>query len=349
VRGAALQRYAPTWGGVLGSVAILALCPLFVGDFFLSAILTQAIWLGLTALSLIFLAGYVGMVSLAQVGVFGVAGFTYGNLVAADGGVKAAWNPWPAAIVAVVVAVAIALLLGAVASRSMGIYFLMITLAFGVIIQFFFEKVTQLSGFGGINKIDRPDIVSAPRTDPDNTFYISLVVALVVFLAVKYVTRTPFGIALQGVRDDPTRMRALGYNVELMRIVAFGFAATVAAVSGILFVWWSTRIDPGSVNIGSILDVLVVAVIGGLFRLEGAWVGAIAFVALDNYTRDIGFVGPQFNTLIGLVFLGIVLLSPGGLLGIWELVRNYVKRQARGGSGGDGAEAGRPAVAERSS
>ena len=325
-----------TPGLVLGSVALLALCPLFVGDFFLSAILTQAIWLGVAALSLIFLAGYGGMVSLAQIGLFGTAGFTYANLVLADGGVAAAWNPWPAAIVAVIVATALGLVLGAVASRSLGIYFLMITLAFGVLIQFFFEKVTQISGFGGVNNIDRPGIVSTPRTDPDNIFYISLVVALALFLLVKYVTRTPFGIALQGVRDDPTRMRALGYNVELHRILAFGFAAFVASVGGILYVWWSTRIDPGSVNIGAILDVLVVAVIGGLFRLEGAWVGAIAFVTLDNYSRDLGFVGPQFNTLIGLVFLGIVLLSPGGLLGIWELVRTYGRRHLRMGRGEEG-------------
>jgi branched-chain amino acid transport system permease protein len=303
-----------------------------VSDFFLSAILTQAIWLGLVALSLIFLAGYGGMVSLAQVGVFGVSGFTYGNLVLADGGVKTAWNPWPAVVVALMVAVTIGLVFGAVASRSTGIYFLMITLAFGILVQYFFEKVTQLSAFGGLNKVDRPDIVSAPRTDPDNIFYIALAVAFLLFLLVKYVTRTPLGIALQGIRDDPARMRALGYNVELHRIVAFGFAAFVAAAAGILFVWWSTRIDPGSVNIGAILDVLIVAVIGGLFRLEGAWVGAIAFVALDNYTRDLGFVGPQFNTLIGLVFLAIVLLSPGGLLGIWVGTRGFVRRRVRGGT-----------------
>ena len=341
-----LLRYRPTWGAVVASVALLALCPLFVGDFFLSAILTQAMWLGIAALSLIFLAGYGGMVSLAQVGLFGVAGFTYANLVFADGGVEVAWNPWPAAVVAVLAATAIGLFFGAVASRSLGIYFLMITLALGVIVQFFFEKVTQLSGFGGVNQVDRPDIVSTPRTDPDNIFFISLVVALALFLLVKYVTRTPFGIALQGIRDDPTRMRALGYNVELHRIVAFGFAAFVAGVAGVLFVWWSTRIDPGSVNIGSILDVLVVAVIGGLFRLEGAWVGAIAFVTLDNYARDLGFVGPQFNTLIGLVFLGIVLLSPGGLLGIWEAVRGYVKRRGDGGSDGASAEPSEPSVVE---
>lgn len=326
-----LLRHTSRWSVLtVGAVALLAVCPFFVGDFFLSALLTKAMWLGLTALSLVFLAGYGGMVSLAQVGLFGVAGFTYANLVLADGGLGAAWNPWLAAVVGLLVATLVGLLFGAISARSEGIYFLMITLAFGVLVFFFWAKVTQLSGFGGVNAVDSPDIVSAPRTDPDNMFWISLGAAAVLYVLVRYVIRTPFGLALQGIRDDPTRMRALGFNVELHRTLAFGFAAFVAAVAGILFVWWSTRIDPGSVDIRAILNVLVVGVIGGLFKLEGAWIGAVAFVALDNYTRDLAFVGPQFNTLIGLVFLLIVLLSPGGLLGIWEQATGYARRMTSG-------------------
>jgi branched-chain amino acid transport system permease protein len=326
----AFLRRGQSSGVLVAVVALLALCPFFVSDFFLSAILTRAMWLGLIALSLTFLAGYGGMVSLAQVGLFGVAGFTYANLVMADGGLATALNPWVAAAIAIAVAMAVGLFFGAIAARSEGIYFLMITLALGVIVFFFWAQVTQLSGFGGVNRIDRPDIVSTPRTDPDNIFWITLGTALVLYLFAKYVVRTPFGYTLQGIRDDATRMRALGYNVELHRILAFGLAAAVAAIAGILFVWWSTRIDPGSVGIRAILNVLIVAVIGGLARLEGAWIGALAFVLLDNYSRDLDFVGPQFNTLIGLVFLLIVLLSPGGLLGIWEQVRERGRRALLG-------------------
>ena len=322
----ALMSRAPSWSVTAAAVVLLAVCPFFVSSFFLSALLTKAIWLGLVALSLVFLAGYGGMVSLAQVGLFGVAGFTYANLVMADGGLATAWNPWLAAVVGILAATAVGLVFGAISSRSEGIYFLMITLALGVLVFFFWAQVTQLSGFGGVNAVDRPAIVSTPRTDPDNIFWISLGTAVVLYLLLKQMTRTPFGLALQGIRDDPTRMRALGYNVELHRTLAFGLGAFIAAVAGILFVWWSTRIDPGSVDIRATLNVLVVAVIGGLFRLEGAWVGAIAFVALDNYARDLAFVGPQFNTLIGLVFLLIVLLSPGGLLGIWEWATAYGRR-----------------------
>jgi branched-chain amino acid transport system permease protein len=193
----------------------------------------------------------------------------------------------------------------------------MITLAFGVITFYFFGQVTQLSGFGGVNNVDRPDIVSNPVTDPANLFYIALAVSVGVYLLIRYLARTPFGLALQGVRDDPSRMRALGYNVPLLRMLAFGLGALIAALAGVLSVWWNTRISPGSISLAQTIDVLIIAVIGGLFRLEGAWVGALVFAILDNWTRGLDVVGERFNTVIGAIFLAIVLLSPGGLMGIW--------------------------------
>jgi branched-chain amino acid transport system permease protein len=315
------------WGPGLAIVLVLAVAPLLFTDFYLSQVLTKALWLGIAAASLIFLAGYVGMVSLGQVGLYGVAGFTMGNLVQADGGSTVAWNPWLAALVGILVATGLGLFFGAIASRSYGIYFLMITLAFGVITFYFFGQVTQLSGFGGVNNIDRPDIVSNPVTDPANLFYIALVVSAAVYLLVRYLGRTPFGLALQGVRDDPSRMRALGYNVPLLRLLAFGLGALIAALAGVLSVWWNTRISPGSISLAQTIDVLIIAVIGGLYRLEGAWIGALVFAALDNWTRGLDFVGERFNTVIGAIFLAIVLLSPGGLMGIWGTATGALGRR----------------------
>ena len=77
--------------------------------------------------------------------------------------------------------------------------------------------------------------------------------------------RTPFGITLQGIRDEPTRMRALGYNVELHRTLAFGVGAFIAGIAGILFTWWNGNISPGAINLGATLDLLVIAVVGGLY------------------------------------------------------------------------------------
>jgi branched-chain amino acid transport system permease protein len=318
------------WAPGMAIVVVLAAAPLLFTDFYLSAVLTKALWLGVAAVSLTFLAGYVGMVSLGQVALYGIAGFTMANLVAADGGSPIAWNPWLGTLAGILVCTGAGLLFGAIASRSYGIYFLMITLAFGVIVYLFFAQVTQLSGFGGVNNVDRPDIVSNPVSDPANLFYIALGTAAAVYVLLRYLGRTPFGLALQGVRDDPSRMRALGFNVPLLRMLAFGLGALVAALAGILSVWWNTRISPGSIDLPRTLDVLIIAVIGGLYRLEGAWVGAIVFTVLDNWTRGIDIVGGRFNTVIGVVFLAIVLLSPGGLMGIWQSITDFVGRRLAG-------------------
>ena len=324
------------WLGVAGVVVVLLLAPLIFTNFFISALATQALWLGLVAMSLIFLSSYGGMVSLAQVGIFGIAGVTMANLVEADGGVAIAIDPWLATLLGILVAVIVALIFGAIAARSEGMYFLMITLAFGVMVFFFVSQVTQVSGHGGVNNVDLPGIVGDRVSDPAPLYYISLAVAAAAFLGVRYLGRTPFGLTLQGIRDDPTRMRALGYNVELHRTLAFAAAGLIAALGGILFVWYNHSIGPGSVELTAVIDVLVVAVIGGLYRLQGAWVGALAFVLLDNYSRewtpDVGSIlGPdRFNTLIGLIFLAIVLISPGGLVGMWEQASDRIRAMRRG-------------------
>jgi branched-chain amino acid transport system permease protein len=315
------------WGPGLALLLILVFAPLLFTDFYLSQVLTKALWLGIAAASLIFLAAYVGMVSLGQVALYGVAGFTMANLVAAEGGAETAWNPWAATLMGILAAVAVGLFFGAIASRSYGIYFLMITLAIAVLTYYFFAQVTELSGFGGVNSVARPGIVSNPVSDPQNLFYIALLASAAVYVFVRYLARTPFGLALQGVRDDPSRMRALGYNVPLLRMFAFGLGALIASFAGILSVWWNTRISPGSIDLARTIDVLVIAVIGGLYRLEGAWVGAVVFVALENWTRGVDLVGQRFNTVIGVIFLAIVLLSPGGLMGIWQSITDFFGRQ----------------------
>ena len=318
------------WGPGLLFVLVLAVAPLLFSDFYLSQVITKALWLGIAAASLIFLAAYVGMVSLGQVALYGIAGFTMANLAAADGGSPIAWSPWAATMVGILAAVGAGLFIGAIASRSYGIYFLMITLAVGVLTFYFFAQVTQLSGFGGVNNVARPGIVSNPVRDPQNLFYIALIASAAVYLFVRYLARTPCGLALQGVRDDPSRMRALGYNVPLLRMLAFGLGALIASFAGILSVWWNTRISPGSIDLARTIDVLVIAVIGGLYRLEGAWVGAFVFAALDNWTRGLDIVGQRFNTVVGAIFLTIVLLSPGGLMGIWQSVTDFLASRLSG-------------------
>ena len=322
------------WITVLVVVVVAALMPVlpFISEYFLSQILTQTMWLGIAAASLIFLSAFGGMVSLAQVGMYGIAGMAYANLVLADGGAAAAWNPWLALVAALLIATALGVGFGWVAARSEGIYFLMITLAFSVLVFYFFSQVTQLAGFGGVNSVELPGFLGNPGQDPVPLYYTALAVAVLVFLALRGISRTAFGLTLQGIRDEPARMRALGFDVTRHRMLAFALAAFIAAIAGVFSVWYNRRITPGSINLAQTIDILIIAVIGGLYRLEGAWVGALAYMLIDNYSRDwtpeIGNVlGPErFNTLIGIVFLIIVLASPGGLVGAWESVSDRLRR-----------------------
>jgi branched-chain amino acid transport system permease protein len=305
--------------GVLALVAAVA-APLYVSGYWVGALLTQMLFLGIVAASLIFLSAYGGMVSLAQVAVYGIAGFVVGNATTNGNtkGLNLGWNPWWGVIAGILIAVAAGLLFGALASRSVGIYFLMITLTYSVIANLSFGQVTDVSGFGGISGIPTPGVIGNVAAHQNRLYYVALGAALAVYALLRYVVRTPFGMTLQGVRDDPVRMASLGYNVVLHRMIAFGFASFIAAVGGVLFVWWNGHIDPASIDLGSTIDVLVIAVVGGLYRLEGAWVGALFFVIINNYSQQISFIGPRFNTLIGAIFLVVVLVSPGGLVGLWE-------------------------------
>jgi branched-chain amino acid transport system permease protein len=335
-----VSRGRLSWPALAIIVAVAALAPLYTSDFWLNVILTKALWLGVAAASLIFLAAYGGMVSLAQVGLYGVAGMTYANLVLADGGSSAAWNPWLAVLAALIMATIVGLGFGWIAARSEGIYFLMITLAFSVLVFYFFSQVTQLSGFGGVNNLDLPGILGDPESNPTPRYFVTLVVAVAVFVVLRgLATRTAFGLGLQGVRDEPARMRALGFDVTLHRMLAFALAAFVAGIAGVLSVWYNRRITPGSINLEQTINILIIAVIGGLYRLEGAWIGAFAYVLIDNYSRewvpDVGNVlgSARFNTIIGLVFLIIVLISPSGLIGIWEKIRERLRGGRRRGGG----------------
>jgi branched-chain amino acid transport system permease protein len=337
-----VSRAVTSRSGIAGLVvlAIALLAPLWASHYWVSTLLTQTMILGIVAASLIFLSSYGGMVSLAQLSIYGIAGFALGNLTTNGNtkGLNLGWALFPGVLVAIAVAVLMAMLFGAISARSYGIYFLMITLVFSVIANLFFGQVTNLSGFGGISGIRAPGALN-PNQHPERLYLVTVVVALLLFLFLRYAARTPFGLAMQGIRDDPVRMSSLGYRIALHRMLAFAFAGFVAAIGGILFVWWNGQIAPSTIGLGATIDVLVIAVIGSLYRLEGAWLGALVFVLLNNYAQDVGFIGDRFHTLIGLVFLVIVLVSPDGLWGIGQRAVDAVTRRSRvdaSGRGGPG-------------
>lgn len=312
---------APRHGIVL---AIAMLLPFVLTPFLTFQVMAQSLVLGLIALSLTFLGGYGGMVSLAQMTLAGVAGYAYAVLSLSNGGTEhltLGWPWWLAMLTALLITTLFATLVGWLSVRTEGIYTIMITLAIGVAFYYLvLQNYSVFNGFQGLREIYPPPVFGIEWRDPLPFYFLALGCALVGYCLVKWVVRAPFGIALQGIRDNPRRMAALGFDVVAHRVAAYTLAGLIAGVGGILFVWYNGLISPGSVGTGWLINILVIAVLGGMKHPIGAFLGALVFVLLQTFAIDI-IDRERFNLVIGGVFLAIVLFSPDGLLGLWEKLR----------------------------
>ena len=330
---------APSWWNVTRIPAIywivgfiLLVMPLLAGDFVLSQILSWSFILGMIALSLMFLAGYGNMVSLAQMTIAGVAAYSVGILgSSAVDTISLGWPWWIVAPLAILLAVIFGTLTGALAVRTEGIYTIMITLAIAAGVFYLVRQNYSLfNGFSGINQIRAPVFLGVDWREPVPFYYLSLVCAVIAYFGVVYVARSPFGLALQGVRDNARRMSALGFNVTAHRIAAYAFASLIAGTAGVLLVWLNGQVSPGTIGVGPAIDILIIAVVGGIAHPLGPFLGALLYVLLRTFALDVlvafGLSGERFQLLIGLGFLAVVFFSSDGLLGLWQRFRQRERR-----------------------
>ena len=314
---------AVRWPWMLAAI-VLTVYPFLASPFFVLQIGAQALILGTIALSLSVLAGQAGMVSLSQMTVAGVAGYTMailGGAVPNGTSLHIAWAWWQALPVALILATLAAAGIGLLAVRTEGVYTIMITLAVGVAFHYLVQQNVEIfNGYQGLSEIRRPIVGGLDFSAPTAFYYLCLVVAFTILAAVVYGLRTPFGLALQGIRDNPRRMRALGFNVTSHRVAAHALAGLMAATGGVLWLWYQGQISPGTVGTGAMINLLVVAVLGGLRQPVGAFVGALVFVLLQNFAIDL-ISRERFNLVIGSAFLAVVMFSPDGLLGASDRLR----------------------------
>jgi branched-chain amino acid transport system permease protein len=334
-----LQNVNPT--ALLVGV-IVVLMPAMASSFVLTQIFGWSYMLGTIALSLMFLAGYGGMVSLAQMTIAGFAGYMVAILGVngAPGGIG--WPWWLAVPAALILAMIVGAIVGALAVRTAGIYTIMITLAIAAAFFYFVnQNYAIFNGHTGINGVPTPVFLGVDWHNAIPSYYLQLGVAFLCWLAVSYIARAPFGLALQGIRDNPRRMAALGFNVYAHRVAAYVVAALIAGLGGILLAWSYSEIAPGTVSVSAAIDILVIAVVGGISNPIGAFIGAIIYAVLKTFALDVlvafGLDGNRFRLLIGLGFLLIVFFSPDGIIGFWARWRNRDKpASARAPSAGGG-------------
>ncbi|MEM9707667.1 MAG: branched-chain amino acid ABC transporter permease [Pseudomonadota bacterium] len=311
-----ISRVHPGWW-LLG--ALLVIYPWIASDFFTYQIGGYTLILGLIALSLMILAGYGGMVSLAQITVAGVAAYTLPVFGANSVDVLGlGWPVWVLYPFAILIAALFSTLVGLISVRTEGIYTIMITLAIAVSFFFFArQNYVLFNGFQGFAGVDAPRFFGIYWRDPTPFYYVCLVTAVFFFTATAYGARSTFGLTLQAIRDNPRRMAALGYSVTAHRVYAFFLSGIVAGTAGVLLVLFNGRVSPGTIGVDIAIDILVIAVVGGLRHPIGPFVGALAFVLLENFAIDL-IDRERFNTVIGLAFLLVVFFSPDGLIGLWQ-------------------------------
>ncbi len=324
----------------VGAVVLLIL-PLIAGDFILRQIITYAMILGMISLSLMFLAGYGNMVSLAQMTIAGVSAYMVAIFgTSAVDTISLGWPWWAAALAGIIIATIFGTLTGAIAVRTEGIYTIMITLAIAAGMFYLVrQNYTLFNGFSGMNQVGGPQFWGINWRDPVPLYFVTTVCAVCAYYGVIYVSRSPFGLALQGVRDNARRMGALGFNVTAHRIAAYAFASFIAGVAGVLLVWLNGQVSPGTIGVGPAIDILIIAVVGGLAHPIGPFLGAILYVLLRTFAIDVlvalGLGGERFQLLIGLGFLLVVFFSSDGILGLWKRFRERGNRDPLTGENRD--------------
>jgi branched-chain amino acid transport system permease protein len=301
------------WLGIALVAAAFLLPPFLAGDFYIN-LASQILIAAIFALSLNLLVGFGGMTSLGHASYLGVAAYISALLTSRYG-----FGHGAAALISIGGTVATAAFFGVIALRATGLGFLMITLALSQVLWGLAYRMSDVTnGDNGIAGLTRPAPFGISLENPVAFYWFALIVAVLAFVTMAIFVSSAFGSSLQGVRDQPRRMAALGFNPWMIRWITFIYAGFWAGVSGLLYVYYNKYIHPTSLSTTSSAEALLGVIAGGSGTLGGPVVGAALVLLLKNYVS--AYV-ERWNMLLGLVFLFIVLVMPAGIVpGVTRLV-----------------------------
>ena len=288
--------------GWLLSIVVFICLPLFAGEYYIN-LASQIFIFAVFAASINLLLGYGGLPTLGHAAYLGVAAY-----LSALAALKFGMGHWLAAPAALLGTTLMAAGFGLIALRATGLGFLMLTLALSQVLWgTALRWVSVTDGDNGLRGMTRP----FGMDDAVSFYYFAFVVtAFSVWMMARFVA-SPFGAALQGTRDQPRRMSALGHNVWLIRWITFVYAGLWGGVSGLLFVYYHKYIHPVSLSLANSAEGLLAVIAGGSGTLAGPLVGAAIVMLLKNYVS--AYV-ERWNMLLGFVFVFIVVFMPEGVV-----------------------------------
>jgi branched-chain amino acid transport system permease protein len=309
------------WIGVALLAAAFLLPPFLAGDFYIN-LASQILIAAIFALSLNLLVGFGGMTSLGHASYLGVAAYISALLTSRYG-----WEHGSAAIVSIAGTTAMAAAFGVIALRATGLGFLMITLALSQVLWGLAYRMSDVTnGDNGIAGLTRPMPFGISLESAAAFYWFTLLVAALAFVMMAVFVSSSFGSSLKGVRDQPRRMAALGFNPWMIRWITFIYAGFWGGVSGLLYVYYNKYIHPTSLSTTSSAEALLGVIAGGSGTLGGPVVGAALVLLLKNYAS--AYV-ERWNMLLGLVFLFIVLVMPTGIVPAFDRLVAGLRRSLR--------------------
>ncbi len=310
------------------AVGVGVAVPYLFGSFAVGLI-TLALIGGLFAMSIDLLGGYAGLITLGQAGISAAAGYGVGYMANRVGAGHAAQ-----VFTGLAVGLVVSAIFAVMAMRADGVYFMMITLAQGMIVWGLSIRLNRFTGAeNGLTGIDRPAFLSLYW----QYYWFVLAVVLVCSLLLYVTVRSPFGAANRGVRESATRMRMLGYNIALQKFYAFMVSGFFATVAGILLVYLNQFISPSSAHLTASAIGVLESILGGMGTLVGPMIGSFIIVFIQNVVSQ---YLERWPTLMGLMFIVVVLFARRGIVGALSVAwRRGLARRPK---------AGRPAVGELS-
>ena len=303
--------------GLLLATALIAQA---MGETYIITLATRAAILALAGVGLNIALGLGGLVSLGHAAFFGLGGYAMGILAFHAQNYMPIWGViegtksmpviWLVALVASGLAT---LVIGALSLRTTGVYFIMITLAFGQMLFYFAISWPTYGGEDGMSIYLRNDFPGVNTLVPMNFFLICFAVLVVVLVLADRLGKSAFGLALQASRQNVARVEAVGLPPYRLRLIAFTISGAITGLSGALFADLNRFVSPSMLSWHMSGEIMILVILGGIARLSGPVAGAMLFIALEYVLED---VSHYWHVYLGAILLGVVLFARGGVIGL---------------------------------
>ncbi|CUH53590.1 branched-chain amino acid ABC transporter permease [Shimia marina] len=309
----------------IATLAVLAGVPLWAwmaDEPFTITLATRAVIFALAGVGLNLALGLGGLVSLGHAAFFGIGGYAMGILAShaqsytplievpfVIEGTKSMIVIWLVAILASALA---ALAIGVLSLRTSGVYFIMITLAFGQMIYYFAISWPAYGGEDGLSIYLRNDFPGVNTLMPMQFFGLCFAILCLVLVGMNLLQKSAFGLALSAARQNETRVLSVGMEPYKLRLVAFVISGAITGLAGALFADLNRFVSPTMLSWQMSGEIMIFIIIGGVGRLFGPVIGAMIFILLEHV---LGGLSEFWHVYLGALLLGIVLFAKGGVIG----------------------------------